>query len=498
MKINSGKAAHSLLWSGVESGSLALISFGSLVVYSRLLTSSQFGLFSIVQALTDLLGVIATMLFHDALVQRPKVTDLHFDTAFTVTIALSLALAGACWGTAPLFHRSVGVEGAGAVLAWMSLMFPCLGLSATIVAQQRRQFEFKSLALRSLSGRVLGGGAGVAAALMGAGVWSLVIQQILTALVGSTVLWATAKQTPRLRFGVREFRELIGFGIFAVSGLFLSFSIKRLFTMAAGLILGVATAGYLNLAFRVVDVLWAILSSAVGQVSLPMLSGLQAEPLRLRRAYSRSVEFACLLLYPCFIGIAVTSAEIVEAVFGKSWAPTAPCISALACLVLLQTPRIFTTPVLTAVGRPRDALVGIGVELVFMLVVLATLGMPTLAWAVGIWVASECSQIPVSTWLLWRVTGYSIRDQLIAIRTPALAGAALALAIVAVRMVLPANLGVQLQLACFVMVGAIVYGASIILFDRRLVLSFVGFVRSGFGRSKFEPVTPGTKYADSR
>ena len=483
MTISSGKTANSLLWSGAESGSLALISFGSLVVYSRLLTASQFGLFSIVLALTDLLGILVTMLFHDALVQRPKITDMHFDTAFTVTIGLSIALAVACWGAAPLFGHLTGVAGAGAVLGWMGLMFPCLGLSATIVAQQRRHFEFKSLALRSLSGRVLGGGAGVAAALLGAGVWSLVVQQILTALVGSIVLWAAAKHTPRLRFGATEFRELIAFGIFAVSSLFLSFSIKRLFTVAAGLILGVATAGYLNLGFRVVDVLWAVLSSAVGQVSLPMLAGLQADPVRLRRAYSRAVQFACLLLYPCFIGMAVTASEIVETVFGERWSPAAPCIASLACLVLLQTPRIFTTPVLTAVGRPRDPLVGMGVELVFMLLMLTGFGMPTLGWAVGIWIASEISQIPVSIWLLWRAIGYSIWDQLVAMRTPTLAGAALVLAIFATRSMLPSDFATQPRLACLVLVGACVYGASVTLLDQRLVMSFVGFVRSGFKRS---------------
>ncbi len=441
-QVTTGTTANSLLWSGVENGSLAVISLGSLVVYSQLLSAAEFGLFSIVLALTEMLGILVTMLFHDALVQRRDVTDLHFDTAFTVTAAISFMLMIGCWAAAPVFTLVTHQPDAGRVLGWMGLMFPSLALSATIVAQQRRQFAFRSLAIRSLSGRVFGGVAGIAAAFLHAGIWSLVLQQVGTAIVGSVVLWLTCARTPKLRFGRQEFRQLVTFGAFSVTNLFLSFSIKRLFTIVAGLRLGVATAGYLNLGFRIVDVLWAISATAVSQVSLPMLSGLQSDTARLKRAYAKSVEFACLLLFPCFAGIAVTAPEIVACVFGPKWAPASGCVAALACLVLVQAPRLFATPVLTAVGRPRDPLVGVVAELAVMLLLLSTIGVYTLPWAIGIWIASECSQIPVSTWMLRRATGYGVVDQFAGARTPLLAVATLALAVTVARHWLPVELAV--------------------------------------------------------
>ncbi len=479
MVVTTGKTAKSLLWSGVENGSLAVISLGSLIVYSRLLSASEFGLFSIVLALTELLGVLVAMLFHDALVQRREVTDLHFDTAFTVTMALSFILMAGCWGAAPLFARAAHAPEAGEVLGWMGLVFPSMGLSATIVARQRREFAFKSLAIRSLSGRLLGGVVGITAAVMHAGVWSLVLQQVLTAITGSLVLWFTAARTPRLRFALPECRQLVAFGVFAVANLFLSFSAKRLFTIVAGLRLGVATAGYLNLSFRVVDVLWAISATAVSQVSLPMLSGLQSDPARLKRAYARAVEFACLLLFPCFAGIADTSPEIVNAVFGSRWAPASGCIAALACLALVQTPRLFATPVLTAIGRPRDPLAGMCVELAFMLAMFLVFGIPSLAWAVGLWLASECSQIPISAWMLRRATGYGIVDQFAGTRVPLLAVTAMSVAVIGTRRVLPDGLAMAPKLACLVLVGATIYSAALLLLDRRLARRFLSFVHSG-------------------
>lgn len=482
--VTSQKMANSLLWSAVENGTLAIISFGTLIVYSRLLSASEFGLFSIVLATFEMLGVVVTMTFHDALVQRPAVTDLHFDTAFTAGSVISIILMSGSWAFAPLFTRAVQQHGAGHLFAVMGLMLPCLAASATIVAQQRRQFAFKSLAIRSLAGRGLGGLVGIAAAFMGAGVWSLALQQIVTAFVGSLVLLVTCSRLPRFRWGAAEFRQLIGFGAFAVSGVFLTFSIKRLFTILAGLILGVARAGYLNLAFRIVDVLWGISATGVSQVSLPMLAGLQSDPARLERAYRKSVEMACILLYPCFLGIAATAPEIVRSVFGAQWAAASPCVSALACLVVAQAPRLFVTPVLTAVGRPRDPLFGMIAELIFMLLAIAALGLPTLLWATAIWVASECVQLPVSAWMLRRATGYGIVAQFAGARTPLLAALAMALAITAARGLLPGDLAVQLRLAALIVLGAPVYVAAIFLLDRKLVVTFLGFARSAFHKVK--------------
>ena len=480
MAVTSGRTANSLLWSAIENGSLAIISFGSLVVFSRLLSASDFGLFSVVSAIAELLGIVVTMLFHDALVQRPEINEYHFDSAFTVGCVISLALLAACWLLATPFEHLVHQPGAGKVLGCMGFTFPCLAFSATIVARQRREFGFKALAVRSLAGRILGGVVAMVAALCGAGVWSLVFQQVVTALVGSLALWITCDRLPRFRFRFKEFRQLLTFGLFALGSLFLSFSIKRLFTIFAGLLLGVATAGYLNLGFRVVDVFWSISATAVSQVSLPMLAGLQKEPVRLKRAYQRSVEYACLLLYPCFVGIAVVSPELVTIVFGGHWSSVVPVVASLAILVLAQAPRLFTTPVLTAVGRPRDPLIGVAAELVFMLMMLGVFGLHSLLGATALWIACECVQIPISAWMLRRATGFDMVDQFAGAMTPLLASMTLAFVVLATRRLLPPDLGVEPRLAALVLAGAAAYLITLVLLNRRLVATFLDFVRSAF------------------
>ena len=488
--VSRSKTAKSLFWSTVENGGLAVISLASLIIYMRLLTAADVGLFSAALALIELLGVLVTMLFHNALVQRPDVTELHFNTAFSATLGVSVLMALACWAMSPLFAAAMHEAIAAPVLTWMGLVFPCSAVSATLVARQRREFDFRALALRSLVGRAIGGGIGIVAALLGAGLWSLVLQQILIAAVASLVLWATAANTPRLQFSYREFRQMIGFGALSVSSLLLSSSIRRVFTILASSLLGVELAGYLNLSFRVVDVFWAIAATAVGQVALPLLAGLQFEPDRLKRAYQAATRFSCLALYPCFVGLGAVAPEVVDVLFGHRWQASSPYVTVLGFLVLLQVPRLVFTPLLTAMGRPRDPLVGLFAELLFMLGVIWSLGMPSLPWAIGQWVACECVLLVVSCWVMRRATGYSALEQFSGVLNPLLASLLMAAVIVETRPQLSVALGPVLRLAVLVPLGVLVFAFAIFVLDRRMVKDFLEFARSGFERKWSRPQVP--------
>jgi O-antigen/teichoic acid export membrane protein len=487
--VSRSKTANSMAWSLLENGGLALISFVSLIVYLRILSVADFGIFSTALALIELLGVLVTMLFHNALVQRPDATDLHFNTAFTATMGLSVIMALGCWAMAPAFAAWIHQPNAVRVLEWMSLIFPCQAASATLVAEQRRQFAFRTLALRSLIGRLLGGGIGIAAAILGAGLWSLVLQQILIAAIGSFVLWIMADRKPRLQFRYSEFKQLFGFGVLSVSGVFLSISIRRVFTLLATSFLGVEAAGFLNLSFRVVDMFWTIAATAVAQVALPLLSGLQFEPVRLKRAYQASTQFSCLAIYPCFVGLASVAPDVVALLFGQRWQPSAPYVTVLGFLVLLQAPRMAFTPLLTALGKPRDSLVGQLAELFFMLAAVSLSRVPSLTWAIGVWAASEGVLFLVSGWMLRRVTGYTVLDQFAGVTKPLLASLIMAAVVIKSGMALPAELGAVLRLTVLIPLGVATFTGAILLLDRKLVKSFLEFAQTAFHRQAKNPET---------
>lgn len=485
--MNRDAAAKSALWSVVENGGLALISMGTLVVYTHLLSTTEFGIFSVVLALVEMLQVLVTMFFHDALVQRKQVSELHFDTAFSFSLASSVVLMFGCVAASGVFAHTVHEPNAAWVLCAMTLCFPAAALSATIVARQRRSFAFRPLALRSLLGRAVGAVMGVGLIVAGAGIWGLIAQQVLIQAVGSIFLWATCKERPRLRFGFHELKELAGFGAYSMGTLFLGFGVKRLFTLGAGVFLGVELAGYLNLGFRTIDVFWAIASTAATQVALPLLASLQHDLPRLKRAFQLAMSLVCLILYSSFLGLGALAPELVSVMFGAKWLPSAPYVAALACLVVLQAPRVLVTPLLTAMGRPKDLLVGKAVELAFVLAAVAVTRIPSLGWAVGIWIARELIALPINVLQLRRASGFGIREQFRGAVAPLLAALGMAGVVLLAKYALPEGLGGVARLLILVPFGALSFVLFAYLLGPAHVKALLDFGLSALGRARRTP-----------
>ncbi len=479
-------AARSALWSLLENGGLALISFASLIVYSRFLSVSDFGLFSIVLATVELLTVPVSMLFHDALVQRPEVGERHYDTAFSVSMVLGLVMFGLCAAAAPAFARHTGHADAAPVLLWTALSLPLTAAGASIVARQRRQREFRALAIRSLAGRGAGAVIGIALVVAGAGFWGLVAQHVLVAGCGTAVLWWRSPQRPRLRIGTAELRQLLRFGSIAVGVLFLNLSIKRSFVILSGIALGTHAAGLLNLAFRTVDTFWSLASTAIAQIALPILSTLRDDKERFARAYRSASSFACVTLYFGFFLIGALSPELVELLFGPAWLAVAPYVTVLSLQVLVQARRLLLSPVLTALGRPRDLLASQAGELVFVLAAIALSGVPSLAWAVGIWVVREVLGGSIQGLMFRRATGIGFTEQARASLVPLLCALAMAGAVMACRSLLPdtplAGLPPAARLGALGVIGSVVFAGFAMLLQRKLVFDLVDFGRAALRR----------------
>jgi PST family polysaccharide transporter len=187
-------------------------------------------------------------------------------------------------------------------------------------------------------------------------------------------------------------------------------------------------------------------------------------------------------LYLLFVGIAVTAPEVVSLLFGAKWLPSAPYVTALALLVLVQAPRLLVTPMLTALGRPRDLLLERAAELVFVVAVVCLSRTPTLNWAVGIWIVRELLSLPITSYMLKKSTALGLSDQLRGVAVPLMSSAVMAAAVHLVRVRLPVGLPPVVRLGVLASAGGLCFLIAAYLLDRKLLKTVLKFAQSAIGR----------------
>jgi PST family polysaccharide transporter len=470
-------AAKALVWTSLESFALSGLSLISLVVFARFLSAEEFGVAAVALAIVQGLTVPVELLFRDALIQRAALRDIDVNSAFTVSVVLGVSLCGGCWLFADLLERAFGEPHLGHVLKWMSLSLIGMGFGSVVVAMQRRKLEFRALALRSLLGRAGSAVVAVSMAFLGAGVWSLVVQQVLLVCLGTLTLWVLTAERPRFQLSWSAARELMAFGWSSTlyNGLFMA--VPRVFMVMLGGYLGSASVGMLSLAFRGLDMLRDLLANALSQIAMPLFARIREDRETLVDAYHRSVQLTSLVAYPIFVGLAVCSDQVVSIVFGKQWQAATPYFASVALLTLPFFLRLYSPSLLTAIGKPSATVWQSATELAYVTIGMLLIGRGSLPIAVTVWATRLLFSVPVDIWMVKRWLGMDWNQQLRGAYVPALAAAAMGGAAFLVKTSLPRSLSPQLQIVPIALVGMASYVSILLLLDRELVKQFLGFVR---------------------
>ncbi|HEX4478541.1 MAG TPA: oligosaccharide flippase family protein, partial [Polyangiaceae bacterium] len=177
---------------------LAVIVIG--IVLARLLGPKEYGLVTMATVVVGFASLFDDFGVATALIRVQETNDvqrssvLWFGLALGSTLGLLTAFSGI-----PIahFYREPALVKITAVLA---LRFPLSALSIVPSAELQRNLEFRTLARIDFTSVVVGGLCGLALALVGAGAWALVAQDLCGATVGVVQLWFGVRWRPSFMF----------------------------------------------------------------------------------------------------------------------------------------------------------------------------------------------------------------------------------------------------------------------------------------------------------
>ncbi len=314
------RAAH-VLWSGFEAAFSALCSFAAAFVLARIIGPAEVGIGAAIVAVHVLLWVVVNVLFADPLVQRQTMDDATFATAFmaSVTVGCVAAVVQGAFGYLLSWsfddHRLTGMSLA------LALALPLVGAAGPIQGMLTRNRSYRQLAWRTLIGQGGGTLAGIVSALLGAGAWALIAQQLVTSSAGAIVLLAQCPMRPRRTFSSQRLWELLRIGLPLTISTLLQHGRYRLFALLIGGIAGAAALGQVHMAFRLVDAVRELAFTAQWRLMLPILSEQQNDLPALHAAIDRCLLWSGLLAFPLCAVMALTIQPVVAALLGPVWHP---------------------------------------------------------------------------------------------------------------------------------------------------------------------------------
>ena len=330
------------------------VKFFSTFVYfflAALLGPTPFGLLALTKAFILLGDLFIEQGFVEALIQRHDLQKKHLDAAFWSNWIIGGLLYGVLFLIAPYiasFYEEPVLTDLLRVGGITFLIGPT-GLAHQAILT--RNFQFKQIAISRVSGIVVGGIAGLIAAFMGLGVWSLIIQQILFVSVSVLGFWYSSSYLPALSFSKTHFQDVFSFGFKMLLNKFTVYLSKSATELIIGFFLGTELLGIYSFANKIYLSSIETVNSAVSKIMLPLFSSVQKEPGKLKNYFYQAIENVYYVLIPILIGILFFSENIIG-IFKEQWLPAIPVLQLLATAGTIYMIFYYSNNALVSLGRP--------------------------------------------------------------------------------------------------------------------------------------------------
>lgn len=422
-----GHLASGAAWSTAGKAIQLGLSLLALAVIARLVGPQVYGIFALGWLVVGLFEVVVSSAPTDTLVQRSRVSPGHLDATFWAALAMGLVITGGIWFFADLAdHWLEGGALLAAILPARAAVLPLQALAVAPTAILLRESRFKALAGAETVASILSNVAGVAMALAGAGIWSLVGMELVRAFVLTAAVYVLAGWRPGLAMRPAHLRDLLAFnastwGSWGIG--YLSSQLPR-FMLAAGL--GAQAVGFYALAQRLFDQVKNIVMIPAYQVVQAGVARAQEDVGTVRRLTAGTLRVTGVVACPLFLGIAALAPVLVPAVFGASWQDAVPVVQVIMLLGVLSSMSVVQAAVIRGMGKPHWEIlyeVAVLAATAIFLILAVPFGLTAAAGAV---VLGSLVTAPVNAWFVRELTGLRVRAQLGAVFNAGLASLVMA------------------------------------------------------------------------
>jgi len=470
------KAMAALKWATAAKLVVQIASWAGTLVVVRLLTPEDYGLMAKVSVVCVIAGAIAELGLGTAIVRSVDIARDDLRKIYGVSLVFGAGITLAVAASAPLLARLFQEPRLTWPIVGASLQIFVAALAIIPSALWTRDLSFRGLSKIEMVAGVTAIAMTLLLALLGAGVWALVLGTLFGAVARSAALLIFGERVWPI-FSIRGIGEHLKFGLTLVGNRVSYFVVVQSDVLIGSAFLSTTEIGQYSVALQLATLPMTKVMGTINQITLPAVAQQQGDPARVRQVVLKSIGLISLLAFPMLWGVSAIAPELVRVLFGPKWLPAVPALTILPLIVPLRMicSVLFTTSL--ALGNRRLDLRNTIINFVLLpsgFFVGAHWGLLGLcaAWLVSVPVAYAFS-IPAAL----RFIGVRALGVVAECGSPAVAAGVMYVAVVALRPALAEQPPIA-ALGTLSAAGAFVYFAVMALISPRHLVTARSFARS--------------------
>jgi len=324
-------------WTTFSTLTINVVSILRLSILTRLLEKSDFGLMAILTMVLDIVVTFSNLGFATAIMHKQDLTRKEFSSLywiqFIVFFVCYLIIVSVAYPISLFYNEEKLLF--MLPMAGLGIIFNSIGNFYSTVFQ--KNMDFKYLSIRNVTSSFLSLIVAVVLALRGWGVYSLVISDLLNALIFNIWNFIYGQKYIKIQFfiSLKMVNPLVKMGLYQTGTQFMDLLSSRIDIFLISKFLGTEVLGMYNIAKSLVLKVVTIINGITNTVVLPFFSKMQNDDSLMRKNYLKVMNLLSHIDFPICMLIGSMSTFIVPILYGSSYNEIIPVVAILSIWSML-------------------------------------------------------------------------------------------------------------------------------------------------------------------
>jgi O-antigen/teichoic acid export membrane protein len=353
-------AASNVRWILLSQSVRVLAQLIGVTVLARLLPPRSYGVMALATIVINLALLFRDMGSSAAIIQAKVLTPTLSATVHWANVALGLSIGVVVAISGPLMSAVFHEPALAKILFLLAFVFPIGSFSIVHQALLERESRFRLVVTAEIIAALMGLILAILAALLGAGVYSLVLQVFTTMLISTIGIVLLSDFRPSWNWSRRDFHTIAAFGGNLSAFNFLAYLARNSDSIVIGRFLGATALGIYSIAYRIMLLPVQNLTWVATRALFPIMSRQGNQLSEIAALYLKAVGLIAFVSAPMMAGLFALRELFVDVVLGEKWHSAAALLAWLAPVGVIQSLVSTTGSVSMARGR-TDLLLRLGV-----------------------------------------------------------------------------------------------------------------------------------------
>lgn len=314
-------AISGVKWTTIATITTTIVGILRISILTRVLDKSDFGIVAIISFVLGLTQMFADLGFSSAVMHVKELSKKQFCSLYWIQFFIFLAFyALICSFSLPIsryYNEPVIVE--LLPIALLDLLLYGIGrLYGTLI---QKEFQFKTIAIRNIISALASLIVAVVLALMGLGVYSLVLSTLSQTLINN--VWNFIAGQSQLKIALlcsfSDVKSLFKIGIFQTLTSIVDYVGGRLDVLIIGKLLGTESLGIFSICKELIIKVYTLINNIANNVTLPVFAKLQDNKENLRATYCKVIKGLTFITFPVLVTMAVFGEPFVTVMYGDKF-----------------------------------------------------------------------------------------------------------------------------------------------------------------------------------